>query len=54
MEAMVTTAAGLTVGIPALIFYNYFIGRVQRFVFEIETRSEELLDLLSRKARDET
>ena len=53
-EAMVTTAAGLTVGIPALIFYNYFIGRVQRFVFEIETGSEELLDLLSGKARDET
>ncbi|MCD6335434.1 MAG: MotA/TolQ/ExbB proton channel family protein [Candidatus Latescibacteria bacterium] len=53
-EAMVTTAAGLAVGIPALIFYNYFIGRVQRFVFEIETGSEELLDLLSGKARGET
>ena len=46
-EAMVTTAAGLTVGIPSLIFYNYFVGRVQRFMFEIETRSGELLDLLS-------
>jgi len=46
-EAMVTTADGLTVGIPSLIFYNYFVGRVQRFVFEIETRSGELLDLLS-------
>ncbi|MFH1006695.1 MAG: MotA/TolQ/ExbB proton channel family protein [Candidatus Latescibacterota bacterium] len=52
-EAMVTTAAGLAVGIPAMIFYNYFIGRVQRFVFEIETRSEELLDLLTKEARDE-
>jgi len=49
-EAMVTTAAGLTVGIPSMIFYNYFVGRVQRFVFDIETRSGELLDLLSRKA----
>lgn len=52
-EAMVTTAAGLTVGIPSLIFYNYFVGRVQRFVFEIETRSGELLDLLSKGANDE-
>jgi biopolymer transport protein ExbB len=46
-EALMTTAAGLTVGIPALIFYNWLVGKVQHFVFEMERSSMELLDLLS-------
>jgi biopolymer transport protein ExbB len=45
-EAMVTTAAGLIVGIPALIFYNYFVRRVDRMAFEMERGSTELLDML--------
>lgn len=45
-EAMVTTAAGLSVGIPSLIFYNYFVRRVDRMAFEMERGSTELLDLL--------
>lgn len=44
--ALVTTAAGLTVGIPALIFYNWLVGKVRHFVFEMERSSMELLDLL--------
>jgi biopolymer transport protein ExbB len=46
-EALMTTAAGLTVGIPALIFYNWLVGKVHHFVFEMERSSMELLDLLS-------
>ncbi|MFC1730240.1 MotA/TolQ/ExbB proton channel family protein [candidate division KSB1 bacterium] len=45
-EALMTTAAGLIVGILTFIFYNYFVTRVQRFVFEIESNSNELLELL--------
>lgn len=45
-EAMLTTAFGLIVGIPALGFYNYFVGWVGRFVFEIETSTEEFLDFM--------
>ncbi|HLP16081.1 MAG TPA: MotA/TolQ/ExbB proton channel family protein [Bacteroidota bacterium] len=45
-EAMLTTAFGLIVGIPALGYYNYFVLRVTRFVFEIETKSEEFMDLI--------
>jgi len=45
-QAMETTFAGLFVGILAIIFYNYFVNRVRRFVFEMESRSEELIDLL--------
>jgi len=48
-EALVTTAAGLTVGIPALIFYNWLVGKVRHFVFEMERSSMELLDLLGGK-----
>lgn len=44
-EAMLTTAFGLIVGIPALGFYNFFVGKVSRFVFEIETLSEEFLGI---------
>ncbi|HEX9975547.1 MAG TPA: MotA/TolQ/ExbB proton channel family protein, partial [bacterium] len=45
-EALVTTAAGLVVGIPALIFYNWLQSQVERFVFEMEENSTSLLDML--------
>ncbi|NUN70598.1 MAG: MotA/TolQ/ExbB proton channel family protein [Bacteroidetes bacterium] len=45
-EAMLTTAFGLVVGIPALYFYNYFVAKVNRFVFEIENSAEEFLSLM--------
>lgn len=45
-EAMLTTAFGLIVGIPALYFYNYFVAKVNRFVFEIENSAEEFLTLM--------
>ncbi len=45
-EALVTTASGLAVGIPAFILYNYFVGRVESFGGEMEKASNELMDLL--------
>ena len=45
-EALITTAAGLSVGIPALIFYNWLQGKVERFVFEMSESSTDLLDTL--------
>ena len=45
-EALMTTAFGLVVGIFSYGFYNYFVTRVTRFVFEMESTSAELLDLL--------
>lgn len=45
-EALLTTAFGLIVGIIAFGFYNYFVNRVGRFVFEMESGSEEFLDLV--------
>ncbi len=46
-EAMVTTAAGLSVGIPAFIIYNYFINWEREFIFHIEGAAEEVLDMVS-------
>jgi len=45
-EALITTAAGLIVGIPALLAYNYLVTKVQRMVFELELSSTNLLELL--------
>jgi biopolymer transport protein ExbB len=52
-EALVTTAAGLTVAIPALIAYRYLRGRIDRIVVEIEKdaiRLAEALDAMERRS----
>jgi biopolymer transport protein ExbB len=45
-QALVTTAAGLCVAIPALIGYRYLRGRVDRIVIEIEKDAISLADAL--------
>lgn len=45
--ALVTTAAGLLIGIPALAFYAYFRGQVQKLVAELEAASMQMLAYLS-------
>ncbi len=50
-EALLTTAFGLIVGIPALMIYNYFVTRVQQFVHEMEVTSTEFIDMLEGLAR---
>lgn len=46
-EALVTTAAGLVIGIPAMAAYAFFRGRVQSLIAELEAASTQLLALLS-------
>ncbi len=41
-EALVTTSAGLAVGIIAYIFYNYIVGRIKGVVQAIENKSSEV------------
>ncbi len=43
-EALVTTAFGLLVAIPAVIMYNYFMNRIERFNVEMSNSSNELID----------
>src|SRR5437867_6281344 len=46
-EALVNTAAGLAIGIPAMIFYAFFRGRSQKLISELEAASTHVLALLS-------
>lgn len=43
-EALVTTAAGLTLAVPVLIVYQILSGRVDALVDEIDERATEILD----------
>jgi biopolymer transport protein ExbB len=45
-EAMITTAAGLTVGILAYLCYNYLVAQVSKIVHKMEYNSIEFIDLL--------
>src|SRR6266513_4391537 len=46
-QALVNTAAGLAIGIPAMIFYAFFRGRVQRLISDLESAITHILALLS-------
>jgi biopolymer transport protein ExbB len=46
-QALLTTAAGLTVAIPALILYMYFVSRVDRLIIDIDALGQELVNLIS-------
>lgn len=45
-EALITTAAGLTVAIPSLIFYRYFRGRIDGLVVTMEQEALKMVDVL--------
>ena len=44
---MVNTAAGLAIGIPAMIFYAFFRGRAQKLISDLEAAATHVLALLS-------
>lgn len=48
-EALLTTAAGLIVAIPAIIFYNYLVNKVNHTIIRLENRANELVLLLGGK-----
>jgi biopolymer transport protein ExbB len=53
-EALLTTVTGLFIGIPVLIFYNYFSHKTENFVLDIEKHSGDLIRKLHRiKSGDE-
>lgn len=45
-EALVTTAAGIIVAVPAIIFYNYLVSKVNHTIIHLENRVSELVLLL--------
>ncbi len=52
-EALITTAAGLIVGLIAFGFYNFLLGKISRSIFELENASADFLDLLQSPAKKE-
>ena len=46
-QALIATATGLMVAIPAVIAYNYFVKRIDQFVNDMELCASELLDAIS-------
>jgi biopolymer transport protein ExbB len=52
-EALITTAFGLIVGIPALALYNYFLSAVKKLVGEMETVANDVIDVIQEGAKEE-
>jgi len=46
-QALLTTAAGLSVAIPALILYMYFVSRVDRLIIDIDALGQELVNMIA-------
>ena len=50
--ALVTTAAGLVVAIPAVIGYNYIISRIEAMTVEMQAAAGEVIDLLDARQQE--
>ncbi|HRX96452.1 MAG TPA: MotA/TolQ/ExbB proton channel family protein [Bacteroidales bacterium] len=50
-QAMVTTVAGLIVGIIAYVCYNVLVSRIEKLVFLLEARATEFMDVLHEPAK---
>ncbi len=48
-QALLTTAAGLIVAIPAIVAYHYLVSKVQDFVLEMERSATELINMMSQR-----
>lgn len=48
--ALVTTVAGLLVGIVAMFAYNYLVARINKFMNRLEARTMDFMDLLNEPA----
>jgi len=45
-KALITTATGLSIGIPALMFHRYFKGKVRSLTVEMEQQSVKLVEII--------
>jgi biopolymer transport protein ExbB len=52
-EALITTAFGLIIGIPALALYNYFLSSVKKLVGEMETVANDVIDVIQDGGKEE-
>jgi biopolymer transport protein ExbB len=52
-EALLTTAAGLMVAIPAYLLYIYFLGRTDRLTMEMDSHAQRLVEVISSEGLQE-
>ena len=52
-KALITTAAGLTVAIPAIVMHRYFVGKIDAIVVELEQETITLVDALHSEEKTE-
>lgn len=50
-EALITTAAGLAIAIPVQLAYNFFMNKINRFVRDVETSTNMLLETFGEMER---
>lgn len=50
-EALICTAAGLSVAVPAVVAYNYFIKKIDNFIKDMELCASETMDLIALKQK---
>ncbi len=53
-EALITTAAGLIVSIPAVIFYNYLVNKVETILIKMENQVNEMILLLKGRESEDS
>jgi len=53
-EALVATALGIFVAIPAVVAFNHFLGRLERFQVEVNRASTELVNFLFKVSRPDS
>ena len=51
-EALVATAFGLFVAVPAVWMYNYFTSKIESFIVEMDNSSSELIDYFLKRRAD--
>jgi biopolymer transport protein ExbB len=53
-QALLTTAAGLLVAIPAYAMYVYFVGHIDRLIIEMDHHAQRLVDVVSAEGLQES
>jgi biopolymer transport protein ExbB len=48
-EALLTTAGGLVVAVPAYVAYNYLVSRVHNLVLDMEKAANDVLNFITRR-----
>ncbi|HQG39698.1 MAG TPA: MotA/TolQ/ExbB proton channel family protein, partial [Spirochaetales bacterium] len=52
-EALITTVGGIIVAVPAVIFYNYLVTRVNTILIKMENQVNALIAILSPQVKQE-